>query len=254
MIDNYEESDFWEPQGRYGRRDRSETYRSRREDRTGSGREDNTRTGKVILMFVSGLSSILVILGLYYATGAGARHKVALAAADCEPAPYVSGLPCITRQMDIARYEAIVTPSGKLLNADAAAYQVNERHNLVAAQAALTAAASAEQALDSTLATVTDTAQNRARFVALNTSAASNGTPVPAAATVFTPQMTVIANTVMRDLQTLAKLTTEQARSTSLTQMRSFNGRVAAATIATQAELKLLRTPLDTPPTVSQEP
>jgi hypothetical protein len=36
--------------------------------------------------------------------------------------------------------------------------------------------------------------------------------------------------------------------------LRSFNSRVAAAALAVQTELKLLRKAASTPPTVSQEP
>jgi len=51
-----------------------------------------------------------------------------------------------------------------------------------------------------------------------------------------------------------ANLTAEQARSSSLTQLRSFNHRVEVASAAVQTEMKLTLKALDTPPTVKQEP
>jgi hypothetical protein len=53
--------------------------------------------------------------------------------------------------------------------------------------------------------------------------------------------MTPVASALLRDDKALAKLTAEQARSTSLTRMRSFNRRVQAASATVQAEMKLIR-------------
>jgi hypothetical protein len=210
---------------------------------------DDTRAGGIIIRSVAALAAFLVILGLVYALNTNHRHMSAILAADCEPSLFHSGLPCTTQQMMITQYNAIVTPAGKQLNADTAAYRANERHNLVAAEAALTAEVATEQALDSNLAAATFTPQNRARALSLITNAASNGTPVPLAATTFTPGITVIANALIKDVSTLAMLTAAQARSSSLAQLRSFNGRVNIATAAAQAELKLLRSALAVRPT-----
>ena len=214
--------------------------------------EDDTRAGKVILVFVGVLSSVLVIAGLIYATGASARSKAAALAAGCELSLFKSGIPCITHQMVMSQYQAIVTPASNQLNADTAAYRANEGHNLVAAEAALTAEVTAEQALDNSLAAAAFTPQNRARAITLITNAMSFGNPVPLAAITFTPQMTVIADALVRDIQALAKLTAEQARSSSLRQLRSFNPSVDVATAAAQSELNLLRTAVAVPPTASQ--
>ncbi len=216
--------------------------------------QDETRTGGVILAFVSSLSALLVILGLFYATGASQRHKALLAAADCEPSLYIPRLPCTTQQALINQYEAITTPAVQQLNADVAAYNADERNNLAAAEATLTAEVATEQAFENNLAAATFTPENRARADALIQNATSFGTPVPLASVTFTPQTTVMVNKLIQDLQTVAKLTEEQARSTSLSQLRSFNGPVNVATAAAQAGLKLIRQALSARPTASEEP
>jgi hypothetical protein len=209
--------------------------------------EEQTTLGIVILVVAGLVAAILVIAGLIYATGTSARHNAAVIAAGCEPSEFISGLPCTTQQMVISQYEGIVPPASKQLNADMAAYRANERHHLVAAEAALTSEVATEQALDNSLAAVAFTPQNLATANALITNAASNGNNSPSAATLFTPQMTVVADALVQANQALAKLTAEQARSSSLTQLRSFNPRVEAATAAVQTEMKLLRKAVDAP-------
>jgi hypothetical protein len=216
--------------------------------------QDETRAGGVILMVASFVAAVLVIAGLIYAAGASGRHKAALAAADCEPSLFITGLPCTTREMVFSQYEGIVTPASKQLNTDMAAYRANDRRNLVAAETALTAEVTTEQALDNSLAAVAFTPQNRATALALITNATSTGNPVPSAAITLTPQTTVIADALIQANQALAKLTAEQARSTSLTQLRSFNHRVQVASAAVQADMKLLRNAISAAPTASQEP
>jgi hypothetical protein len=218
------------------------------------GGQDQTRAGGVILMVTGLVAAVLVIAGLIYATGASGRHKAALAAADCAPSLFISGLPCTTQQMVISRYEGIVTPASKQLNADTAAYRANERHNLVAAEAALTAEQATEQALDNSLAAVAFTPQNRATALALITNAVSTGNPVPSAAVTFTPQVTVISDALIQADRALVKLIAEQARSSSLTRLRSFDHRVQVASAAVQTDMKLLRKAVATPPTANQEP
>jgi hypothetical protein len=214
--------------------------------------QDDTAVGKVIIIAVSSLSAILVIAALIYATGVGARHMTALLAADCEPSLFISGLPCTTQQMVSGRYEGIVTPAGKQLNADMIAYTATEGDDLVAAEAALTAEVGTEQALDNSLAAVMYTPQNRATAVALITNADANGNPMPSAAITFTPRMTVIADQLVRANQARAALTAEQARSTSLAKLRSFNHRVQAASAAVKTDLNLLLDAVNTPVSASQ--
>jgi hypothetical protein len=219
-----------------------------------SAERDDTMSGQVIIVFVSVLSAILVIAGLIYAAGAGPRHMAALLAADCEPSLFISGLPCTTQPMLVSQYDAIVTPASKQLSADMVAYTANEGNNLAAAEAALTAEVGTEQALANSLAAVTDTPQNRANALALITSASSNGNPVPLAAVTFTPQSTVVANALIQADQALATLTAEQAKSSSLTRLRSFNPRVEAARAAVKTDMNLLLKALELPVTASQTP
>ena len=218
----------------------SETY--------GVDSQEHTGAGRVILMVSSSLAALLVIAGLIYATGTGARHKAAVAAAGCEPSLFISGMPCTTEQMMASQYEAIVTPATQQLNTEIAAYAVNERRDLAAAEADLSAEVVTEQAFDNSLAATTFTPQNRATADALIQHATSSGTPVPLAAAIFTPRVTVIADALIQANQARATLLAEQARSSSLTQLRSFNHRVQVASAAIQTEMKLIAKTLDSPP------
>jgi hypothetical protein len=210
--------------------------------------------GGFLVIAISILSGILVLAGLFYWTGASARTKTALAVNNCEPSMSPSGLPCNTQQMVIGEYNGIVNPASKLLAADMAAYKVNEGRHLAAAEAALNSEVATERALDNNLAAVAYTSQNYANAINLITIAFDTGANTPGAAILLTPQATVIANTAMRDNQALATLTAQQARSTSLTELRSFNTRVAADTTAVQAEMKLIGKTLAAPITAAQEP
>jgi hypothetical protein len=223
----------------------SETYAA---GRYAAGGEPDTTVGGVIITAISILSAILVFAGLIYATGTGGRHKAAVLAAGCEPSLFISGLPCTTQQMVISQYEAIVNPAGNQLTADTAAYTANERQHLAAAEAALTAEVATEQALGNSLAAMTFTPQNRARALALITNASSTGNQnVPPAAITFTPQITVMADALIQADQALVKLTAEQARSSTLTQLRSFNHRARVASAAVQTEVKLILKALYSP-------
>jgi hypothetical protein len=215
---------------------------------------DPETVGGFLVVAISILAGILVLAGLFYATGTSARHKSALAVNNCEPSMSPSGIPCNTQQMVISEYNGIVNPVGKLLAADMAAYTVNERHHLAAAEAALNSEVATEQALDNSLAAVAYTPQNYANAINLITIAFDAGGNTPGAAILLTPQATAVANAAMRDNQALATLTAQQARSTSLTRLRSFNTRVEADTVAVQAEMKLIGKTLATPVTAAQEP
>ena len=188
------------------------------------GQEQRT-AGGLIVAVISILSAVLVIAGLAYATGAGGRHKAALAAAGCEPNLSPSGLQCTTVAMVAGQYVKITSPATQELSTDKAAYTASERHRLRAAEAALAAEVTTENALTASLA----------RFP-------------------FSPAVAPAARTLIQANRVRARLTTEQARSSSLSQMRSFNGRVKSASAAVQADMTLVRTALDTRPTVNQEP
>jgi hypothetical protein len=190
-----------------------------------TGGEERTTAGLVILMVTGFLAAVLVIAGLIYAMGTGARHKAALAAAECEPNLSPSGLQCTTVQMLTGQYTAMVSPAMQQLNTDVVAYTASERHHLAAAEAALTAEVASEHAFDARLA-----------------------------AFPFPPVMVPVATALEQAIQARAKLIAEQARSSSLTQLRSFNQRVEVASASVQTEMNLVRKALDTPPTVSQEP
>jgi hypothetical protein len=183
------------------------------------GTQDDTRAGGIILMITSSLAAVLLIAGLFYAMGTGARHEAALAAAGCEPSLSPSGQPCTTAQMLKSEYMAILAPATQQLNADMAAYTATEGTSLAGAEAALTAEVALERAFDVNLAGIT-----------------------------FPPAIAPIAKGAFQADVTRANLTAHQAQSSSLAQMRSFNQRVQAASAAVQTELALLRKALDAPP------
>jgi hypothetical protein len=184
-----------------------------------------TTAGGVILVTVSILAMLLVAAGLFYAAGTGGRHKAALAAAGCEPNLSPSGLPCTTVQVLARRYTAIATPAVQQLTADTAAYVATERHDLAAAKAALRAEMTSANALDASLT----------RFP-------------------FPPMAAPIAGALVRANRARGELIAEQARSASLSQLRSYNRRVKAANAAVRADLSRLGKALATRPAVSQEP
>lgn len=188
------------------------------------GREQKT-AGSVMLVVISFLAAVTVIAGLIYAADTGQRHKAALAAAGCEPNLSPSGLQCTTAQMLTTRYMTITTPVMQQLNTDVAAYTAKERHNLAAAEAALRAEVTLENAFDASLA----------RFP-------------------FPPTVAPIAKALIQDNHARAKLTAKQARSSSLTRLRSFNDRVRDASAAVRTETKLIPKALDSRPTANQEP
>jgi len=216
--------------------------------------EEETAVGGALLVAISILAGILVLAGLFYAVGTGTRHRTALALNDCEPSMSPSGLPCNTQQMVLGQFEGIVTPVGKQLNADMLAYRANERHHLAAAEAALTSEVATEQALNNTLAAIAYTSQNYGNAINLITLAFDAGNPTPSAAILLTPQTTVMADALIRANHALAKLTAEQAKSTTLTQLRSFNDRVDAANAAVVAGINAIHKVLAVPPTAAQEP
>jgi hypothetical protein len=217
------------------------------------GDEDNTRLGAVILMITSFIATVLVIAGLIYWTGATPRHNAAVIAADCEPTLFYPALPCITQPMVAQQYEAVVNPAIKQLSADAAAYRAEEGHNLVLAEAALSAEVSREQALNNSLAAMMFNPQNRARALSqITTAEMTSGSNPPLTAVTFTPKMTVVAGGLVQAIQALAKLNAEQARSSSLTLMRSFNAQVAVATAKVQTEMGLVSKAIAVP--VSEDP
>jgi hypothetical protein len=152
-----------------------------------------------------------VIAGLVYATGTGQRDQAALIAAGCEPGLSSETQPCTTQPMLASEYIAVMTPATSQLTLDGAAYTASEGARLGAAEAALTAEVATERALDTSLAGI-----------------------------VFPPAIAPIARALIRADRARANLLAEQARSSSLTQMRSFDHRVRSATAAVHTEMTLL--------------
>ena len=189
------------------------------------GGQRSTTAGGVILAVAACLSTFLVILGLYYAAGDRARYKVVLAAAGCEPNLLSINVGCTTVQMLNSQYKSIANPAIQQVNADAADYTASETHSLTAARAALTAEVASANGFDKSLA----------RFP-------------------FPPFIAPTAKTLIRDIQAQAKLTAQQARSSSLSQMQSFNGRAEAAGAAVRTELRLVSKALAAPVTPNEEP
>jgi hypothetical protein len=133
--------------------------------------------------------------------------------------------PCTT-VWDLERqYTKMTTSALQQLNADAAAYTASETSNLAAAESALTAEVTSAKAFDTSLA----------QFP-------------------FPPAVTPRAKALIQAIHTRVQLTAEQARSSSLAQLQSFNGPIQAASTAIRTDLNLVRAALYTRPTASQEP
>ena len=174
--------------------------------------------GGLIITTVSLLSTLLVIGALMYAAGIGHRATTALAAADCEPTLSPAGQPCTTQPMMAAEYRAMLAPTSQQLTTDAAAYLANEGDHLAVAEAALAAEVAAERALGRSLA-----------------------------AFPFPPGIAPVAKGLIQANQARITLTAEQARSTSLTKLRSFNHQVQVADAAVATQMKLVTAAVDAP-------
>lgn len=188
--------------------------------------QKRTMAGGVIITVVSLLATVLVIGGLIYGAGAHARNQAVLATFGCEPNLSPSGLPCTTIFQEERWYTAMTTPAIKQLNSDAIGYTTNEWHNLAGAEAALRAEATSANAFETSLA----------HFFR------------------FGPAVAPKVRALMQAIASSVKLIDRQARSSSLTQMRSFNGRVQIAAATVESDLKLVHKALYTRPTAAQEP
>ena len=189
------------------------------------GGQEQTASGGFLIVAISLLSTILVLGALVYAAGTSERHKAALQAAGCEPNLSPAGLQCTTSEMLFNQYVSIMTPDVQQLNTDVAAYTANEGDNLAAAEAALTAEVASENALDTSLA----------RFP-------------------FPPTIARLARALIQANDARATLTAEQARSSSLTQLWSFNERCGVASAVVQTDMSLLGKALESRPGSNQEP
>jgi hypothetical protein len=189
--------------------------------------EEPANTAGILLAAVSLFSTLLLIAAIFYATGIGARRKALLAAGDCAPVPSLvrTGLDCTTEPQLYGQYTKITGPAIQELNADAAAYAVSEWRNLDAAETALKAEVTSATALAASLA----------RFPF----------PSPDAA---------LGRALVAAIDARTALTARQAQSSSLTQLRKFNQRLARASDAVRARLRLIRKALRSQPTANQEP
>jgi hypothetical protein len=174
--------------------------------------------GKVILIIASCLSAALVIAGLIYATGTGARMEANLLASGCEPGLSSDAQACTTQPMLASQYLAVVTPATQQLNVDVAAYAASEGHSLAAAEAVLAAEVTSIHAFDASLGGIE-----------------------------FPPAITPLVQALIRANQARAELIAEQARSSSLSQLRSFDHRAQVASAAVQAEMNLILKAVDAP-------
>ena len=177
----------------------------------------------VIVLLASGFAALLLVAAAVYATGIGQRHLAALAAADCEPNLSPSGLQCTTVQMLTSQYLAIFNPASQQLTADVAAYTANERDNLAAAKAALSAEVTSERGFDASMANFP-----------------------------FPPTVAPTAGALIHADQALAQLLAQQARSSSLARLRSFDHRVRVDSAAVEKERRLLRKALAARPTPTE--
>jgi hypothetical protein len=171
-----------------------------------------------MIMTISCLSALLLIAAIIYALGTGGREQAALAAAGCEPTLTPPMQQCTTQPILASQYLAVITPAAQQLNTDAAAYAASEGDQLAVAEAALKAEVTSERALDASLT-----------------------------AFAFPPAIAPLARALINANRARATLTAEQARSSSLSRMRSFNHQVQLANAAVQTEMKLVRAAVDAP-------
>jgi hypothetical protein len=189
------------------------------------GSDKSTRTGGLIVAAVSVLSTFLVLWGLYYATGVGPRHQRALAAAQCEPNLLSVNVECTTVPVLNGQYNGIANPAIQQVNADVALYTTSETVNLTAAETALSAEVTVEKGFVHSLVSFP-----------------------------FPPSVAPKAEALIRAISAQAKLTAEQARSSSLAQMQSFNSQISAASAVVRTDLTLVHTTLEKPVTPNMEP
>jgi hypothetical protein len=180
------------------------------------------QAGKVILLVVSALAALLVVGGLVYATGTSRRSEAVALAAGCEPGTTSEAHDCMTERMLYSQYMGMMTPAAQQQNVDVAAFDASQGSDLATAEAALRAEVVSINAFDTSLAGLR-----------------------------FPPAFAPAAEAVVKADEARAKLLTEQARSSSLTQLRSFSHRVQVASAAVSTEMSLLLKAVSTPVPVS---
>ena len=182
------------------------------------GSRRHPTSGGIMIMTSSCLSALLLIAAIIYALGTSGREQAALAAAGCEPTLTPPMQQCTTQPILASQYLAVITPATQQLNTDAAAYAASEGDHLAVAEAALKAEVTSERALDASLT-----------------------------AFAFPPAIKPLARALISANQARATLTAEQAQSSSLSRMRSFDHRAQLADAAVQTAMKLVRAAVDAP-------
>jgi hypothetical protein len=182
------------------------------------GSRRHPTSGGIMIMTSSCLSALLLIAAIIYALGTSGREQAALAAAGCEPTLTPPMQQCTTQPILASQYLAVITPATQQLTTDAAAYAASEGDHLAVAEAALKAEVTSERALDASLT-----------------------------AFAFPPAIAPLARALINANQARATLTAEQAQSSSLSRMRSFDHQAQLADAAVQTAMKLVRAAVDAP-------
>jgi len=118
-----------------------------------------------------------------------------------------------------SRYLAIAVPANHRLDSEVDGFTGHERTDLAVAERDLRAEAATERWFDQRLAKIP-----------------------------FSPRIAGMARALIRANQNRAELTGRQARSDSITALRSFTGRHRAADAAVEAQVRIIRRALDLPP------
>ena len=179
----------------------------------------------MILTIVALLSIVVVIAALAYATRDGERRRILLARGDCAPVASLNtrGLDCTLETQLWYSYRQMIAPMNSQMKTFVPAYVASELHNLAAAKGVLTGELGLENSLDGNLKQFT-----------------------------FPPVFSSATNKLIADNEALIKLTTKQAQSSTLLQMRSFDSKVQAAQNTVRADLKLVSRDLEKNPTPNE--
>ena len=205
--------------------DREQQYVGLKTRERRDGKERTGASGGLILAFVALFSIAVIIVGLAYAQGDGARRRVLLAEGDCAPVASLNqtGLDCTTESQLWYSYRQMIAPMNQQMKTFVPAYAASELHNLPAAKGVLTGELGVENSLDGNLKQFT-----------------------------FPPVFSSATNKLIADNEALIKLTTKQAQSSALVQLRSFDSRVQAAQNTVRADLKLVSRDLEKNPTPNE--
>lgn len=166
---------------------------------------------------VSG-GAVALFASALLAAGCAGSHP-AQAAARAQPVRVASTVSAAQLRALAARYQAIAEPANERLDHEVDGYEDNSRHHLAVAEADLRAEAATERQFDRQL--------SRIRF------------PLPIAA---------LAQALIGANQIRIGLTSQQAKSSSTAQLRSFDRRRHAADAAVEVQVRAIRQVLGLPP------